>query len=137
MTNKELDSMIDEDVQFLKEEERLELQVDELEKLVERMQLAELSHRKLKKRWAQMLKLIDHDDSWINPNTFERFDQEELFDDELMGHVVRQLSHYARLGSDFEFILKGIQSNETLSNQWQNMLMTMKLYHEETNDKAQ
>jgi hypothetical protein len=136
MTNKELDSMIDEDVTFLREEERLELRVDELEKAVERMQITELAHQRMRKRWGQMLALIGLDDTHINPTTFEVFNQAELLDDEMMSHSVREITRLTRLGSDFEFILKGIQANETTAAQWQNLLMTMKLYHEGNNEKA-
>lgn len=136
MTNRELDQLIEEDVQFLKEEERLELRVEELEKQVEKLAVAASSHHALKQRWAQMLHLIGQDGT-INPQTFDMFNQEELMDDQMMAHCVRQISRAVQLGLDFEFILKGIEANETLAAQWRNMLMTMKMYHEETNDKAQ
>lgn len=131
MTDKEFDKLIEQEAAELNDRITREERLYELEqKVIKQAELIEL-HFLEKKRWDFILAMAGAE-TRINPQTFAYEDSSELIQSDIfVEFTTKELGRLARLGLDFDSILKGIAANETLSAQWEQMLMTMKLYHTE------
>lgn len=134
MMDREIDSLIAQEADRIMEELRLEERVQELETKLTKQSETMALHVLEKQRWDKILTLAGHDTEF-NGRTFNKDDSTELLShDDNLTFTSKELGRLARMGLNFEAMLEGIQANETLQVQWDNLLMTMRMYHKEHNN---